>query len=553
MTRQELQQKLIEKGVSPDIAKAAALRANQNGNTELSEAQLSTLADRLADASQGSAIEQTDSAFTNKFVTPHVDDVVGRKEGTKTGAGAAKEAADTATEQDNKVVDTLTQTFIDQARLAQLDKTPEEIKALVQEKLDAANGDMAQAEIAVTQAIGVERQVLEWLTKQTGRTVSASQVKQAMEFYNRRQPDERDRIKSLAEVMVRYGTDAMFTSVMQNATRSATVDSKYAVTDALGRTHLLDTPMVNAYQKTLGMSAMEGSFSTVLADAYSEWDKKASAGRKDAAEYGFEVLAPFITDALRSYAPEDDPDGYATLDAMFDSQSSVERYRAQLAGYGEANPLAALVALQDKALADKMTTVGLTDDETFTVQRLLKGVDPADLGLVGDKLVRYTIDYKKAQAGGGGGREIVLPDRNKIAEGFRELYRSWFKVDPADGELESLISDVTAQYVGAQQSNVSPDLASDMVARTRQTDLYQRLFAKKVGGASEEEYVGQFEGTARQLLGNEIADPSAIQAGMASGQVGTTVGAVAGSKQAFENTTFRDRLAQAAQLVSRMT
>lgn len=552
MTRHELMEQLIERGVAPDLAKAAALRANQNGSTDLTDAQVSSLAARLADASQASAIEQKDSAFQSKFVTPAVDEIVPPKEGTKVGKGAAKEAAETAKAQDSSAIDTLTKSFIDQAQQVGLDKTEEEIKKLVQEKFEAFGGDISQVEREVTTAIGIERQVLEFLRKSTGREVSAAQVKQAIDLYNRRQRDERDRIEDIAEVTSRFGTDALFTDVMKHVTRATAVESKYAVVDALGRTHYLDTPLVNQYQKVLGMSALEGSFSTVLADAYSEWDRKAQAGQKDAAEYGWEVLAPFITDSLRTYLPEDDPDGFATLDAMFDSQSAVDRYRSKLAGYGQSNPMAALVSLHDEALAERMVSTGITDDEIFTVQRLLKGVDPQQLGLVGDDIRRYTESYKKSQ-GGGSGREIVLPDRNKIAEGFRELYRSWFKVDPAQEELEALINDVTAQYVGAQQSNTSPDLASSMVARTRQTDLYQRLFANKTAGATEEQYVGQFEGAARQLLGGEIANPGAIQAGMETGNIGTTYGAVAGSKQAFENSTFRERLANAAQLISRMT
>jgi hypothetical protein len=55
------------------------------------------------------------------------------------------------------------------------------------------------------------------------------------------------------------------------------------------------------------------------------------------------------------------------------------------------------------------------------------------------------------------------------------------------------------------------------------------------------------------MLGAQAADPNAVRSGMRSGQYQTTVGAVAGTKAARDNSTFMGRLAAAAQVVGENT
>lgn len=235
-----------------------------------------------------------------------------------------------------------------------------------------------------------------------------------------------------------------------------------------------------------------------------------------------------------------------------EAQKYVDQFNAYRTRFGNEFGLAALVGTHDEALAEKMMGVGLTDREALQVQKYLRNVDPAQLGLL-DDLKLYMEDYKRAQAKASQGPQIVMPDRTKISEGFRELYRSWFRAEPGEGELEAMVSDLESKYVGEVSANREFDFDSRMKEQARSSDLYSRLFANRQAGVSEEDYVRQFEQAGSALLGGEVASDQAVQAGLASGSTQATVGAVAGSAQAWENSSWRERVAQAAQVLNKLT
>jgi hypothetical protein len=238
------------------------------------------------------------------------------------------------------------------------------------------------------------------------------------------------------------------------------------------------------------------------------------------------------------------------------SREKMLQFNSYLEQFGQDNPLAALVATANEELGNKMRTVGLNKGEMMSVQRMLRGVMPEDLDLV-DDLGWYSEEAvaSRGRGGGGGGsqRQIVMPDRVKIGEGFRELYRAWFRSEPSSEELEAMISGIEAQYVGEVSANREFDFEARMKEQARGSGLYARLFGNRPAGVSEEDYVRQFEQAGAEFLGGELASDQAIQSGLSSGSVRTTIGSIFGSKAAFENSSFRERVAKAAEVMNRLT
>lgn len=102
--------------------------------------------------------------------------------------------------------------------------------------------------------------------------------------------------------------------------------------------------------------------------------------------------------------------------------------------------------------------------------------------------------------------------------------------------------------------------AADVDADARQRRLaqslpeYQRLFGRKDSGMTEEEYMAQFEMAASSLFGSAYgAKWSEKSAGMETGNIQTTMGQLAGSSAALDNSTFRQRMARAASVFARNT
>jgi hypothetical protein len=160
--------------------------------------------------------------------------------------------------------------------------------------------------------------------------------------------------------------------------------------------------------------------------------------------------------------------------------------------------------------------------------------------------------------GGGSGRVYQQYDPNQLKDQMRQLYQSWFQTDPTETELESFANSVYKTYLANQQANkgsvvtdVNPAAAA--AATLRANPQYNQLFGKKEAGVSEEEYVGQFRQGVADLAGANVPVPSAVRAGMETGQVSTTLGQLFGRLAGKDNATFNERMARAAQTIASMT
>jgi hypothetical protein len=153
---------------------------------------------------------------------------------------------------------------------------------------------------------------------------------------------------------------------------------------------------------------------------------------------------------------------------------------------------------------------------------------------------------------GGGGRTVMKPDPVAIRQATEDMYRSLYLEDPTDEQLNAMAAKVEAAIVGAPD-----DQNVDGNARVRDVvesdPMYQKYYGNKPGGMSEEEYQGMHRAAQSSMLGEELAGNAAVRLGMQEGSYQTTVGATMGMKEAWDNSTFLGRLAQASNSFARMT
>lgn len=173
------------------------------------------------------------------------------------------------------------------------------------------------------------------------------------------------------------------------------------------------------------------------------------------------------------------------------------------------------------------------------------------------------------RGGGGGGGTVVkavakLPSEEDVKNSMTTLFRSWFRRDPTDGEvagvkkmLDGVIIHEANQAANAQAyggSYTESDKEALILDHLRKSPEYQKLFAGKSGGETEEEYAGRFEQSAAELFGREMAqNDDAVRAGMLESTEQTTLGYLAGTKAANDSSSFQERLSQAARIIAEMT
>ena len=171
--------------------------------------------------------------------------------------------------------------------------------------------------------------------------------------------------------------------------------------------------------------------------------------------------------------------------------------------------------------------------------------------------------------GGGGGGTVVkavakLPSEEDVKNSVQTLFRSWFRREPTDGEvkgikkkLDGVIIHEANQQAQAQAfggSYTETDKEALILDHIRKSPEYQKLFAGKAGGQTEEEYANMFEQGATELFGNEMGqNDEAIRAGMMESREQTTLGYLAGTKAANDSSNFQERLSKAAQIVAELT
>lgn len=210
-------------------------------------------------------------------------------------------------------------------------------------------------------------------------------------------------------------------------------------------------------------------------------------------------------------------------------------------------------------LFDLVALSGAPTTEDFRTQLILQG----EARLQGDSNDLYGnyIDYLLGGDGGAGGAggdaggtQIIRsrPDPASLDERLRELYQTMFFTEPDDETLAKFRAQINSAIDAA-----GPGEQIDWGARAsqfaRQDPRYQDLYGNRPTSVSEADYRMQFEAGQASMLGAERADNAPVMAGMRDGTYQTTIGAAAGTSEAFDNSTFLERLARASRAVSEMT
>lgn len=247
----------------------------------------------------------------------------------------------------------------------------------------------------------------------------------------------------------------------------------------------------------------------------------------------------------------------------------------------------AIIALADPSLAQRIYEQGgaFDPEDANEVRKIFRqaGWVPREDGTI-PGVDDFDMDKYRATLGGGGldgsgdgptAAEVNLPDPASLRESYRNLYRSWFQLDPDEAELSAFVSEINSSMVAEarrgleqrqginRQYNIfkgeRPDGAHlitdqnvDPMARMRERlrarPEYEHLFGNMPEGLSEEEYAAQFASRAAQLLGPEL-NPSAVRTGMETGDVNDTARQIFwGQGGDAENTTFLARLARMGQV-----
>lgn len=224
---------------------------------------------------------------------------------------------------------------------------------------------------------------------------------------------------------------------------------------------------------------------------------------------------------------------------------------------GARNPGMFTRADQNK-LFDLVALSGAPTTEDFRTQLILQG----EARLQGDSNDMYGnyLDYLLgAGDGGDGGRggsgaQVIKsrPDPASLDERLRELYQTMFFTEPSDDDLARFRSQINSAIDAA-----GPGDQVDWGARANQfarnDPRYADLYGKMPETMSEGDFRMQFEAGQASMLGAERAGNAAVMAGMRDGNFQTTIGAAAGTTEAWDNSTFLDRLARASRAVSEMT
>lgn len=166
----------------------------------------------------------------------------------------------------------------------------------------------------------------------------------------------------------------------------------------------------------------------------------------------------------------------------------------------------------------------------------------------------FNIQNAGRAGGGGGGAATVVRQLDEVAarERIRQMWEAMFLENPQENLVNAFINQLQGQLRAAP-----PGQEFDVSARIndwlRGTDKFQELFGQKPEGLSEEQFQQQFFAGSADLLGAEAPDIGAIRTGMRTGDFQATLGAIAGSGRAWQNSRFLERWARAAQSVSSLT
>ncbi len=284
-----------------------------------------------------------------------------------------------------------------------------------------------------------------------------------------------------------------------------------------------------------------------------------------------------VTDQLRSRLPGQDaafvgPSTVRFSDIVQDWSEGLERF-----GY---DPGLAFIYALDPILATRAAASGgdprrLSGEDQFRISGLIGSAGLtsrsdwrdmmisagfAEAELTSSDLMSAYWDRQEAFEGAGDASTrrddapTRLPDPEGLNETMRSLYQQMFFEEPDEGTLARFRAQINSAVQGAEGNNLaSIDISARAQQFLRGEAKFDELYGN-AGGLDPSVYRAQFEAAQGSILGNEITPgQGAVQAGLTSGRYQSTVGAAATQAGAFENSTFMDRLARAANVVGANT
>jgi hypothetical protein len=156
--------------------------------------------------------------------------------------------------------------------------------------------------------------------------------------------------------------------------------------------------------------------------------------------------------------------------------------------------------------------------------------------------------------GGGGGRIRRTIDPEQVRQAANSMWESVLRGGDAPDELVSALQKSLQSALDKAPEGQDFDISARLQTWIESQPRYGQLYGKKPGGTTDQEWMGQFISGQQSILGQEIptgGDPVAL--GMESGTYQTAVGAAAGTKAAWNNSTWMERLANAASVVAQNT
>lgn len=423
-------------------------------------------------------------------------------------------------------------------------------------------------------ASGYQKPIAGWLQQYTGGAPNFTdqQKTEILRVYNQFNPDSP--VSNTDELMARLAVPSPDNQqVVEGAMFGTDPQLSYTVSLANGGKVTVDDSQFQAYKKDFSNDVFNRTQLTNLvrtADRLGVTDAignngwqivaalaSASGGLQQASNFDISKIPP----QFRKEVTEQDPAYRAEHQTFAKNAISLNKlslkFKEGQATYGGNDTLAFVHALNPQLAARIANTKpdrwAQNDIRQFQQYLLTGGFDQQQLAAMG----YYALGLDEWD-GAGGGRAPqekaprMKPDPDAIRQAAKDLFRSLYAADPTEAQLASMVSSVSGAVSGAADDQ-SVDANAQVRKAAEAMPEYKALYGNKPAGMTEEEYQQQFRQGAATLLGNEAVDPSAIQSGMRSGQYQTTLGAVAASKQAWGNSTFLGRLAQAAQIVGENT
>jgi len=143
------------------------------------------------------------------------------------------------------------------------------------------------------------------------------------------------------------------------------------------------------------------------------------------------------------------------------------------------------------------------------------------------------------------------PDPVAVREQIRTIWKGLFRTDPSEDVMAAFEMELN-NVLDTAPLEQTIDITARIQQFAERSEMFDDLYGA-ADGRDPMDYQSQFVAASQSMLGGELADEDAITAGMRSGEYQTTIGAVAGSDEAWGNSAFLGRLARAGQIINENT